>query len=146
MTMRPDKGIPINLTRTALIRDPFSYGFLWKWRVGPYGSYDNTLYSRKDLQCLNDYTYQRNLSADSLVELKELISIQFVRSVHLAHILFSVYSRSHPVPTVCSTKCHRHPFARRPRKINSSPNKAESRDSLQFAVSFHNQEETFKQQ
>lgn len=32
---------PSTLTRTALIRDLFPYGFPWKWHAGPYGSYDH---------------------------------------------------------------------------------------------------------
>ena len=33
--------VPITSTRTALIRDLYSYGFPRKLRAGPYGSYDN---------------------------------------------------------------------------------------------------------
>ena len=35
---------PITSTRTALIRDLFSYGFPRKFRAGPYGSYDKPFY------------------------------------------------------------------------------------------------------
>ena len=35
---------PITSTRTALIRDLFSYGFPRKLRAGPYGSYDKYNY------------------------------------------------------------------------------------------------------
>ena len=35
---------PITSTRTALIRDLFSYGFPRKLRAGPYGSYDKAFY------------------------------------------------------------------------------------------------------
>ena len=35
---------PITSTRTALIRDLFSYGFARKLRAGPYGSCDNIAY------------------------------------------------------------------------------------------------------
>ena len=44
-----DGGIIMNyhMTRTALIRDLFSYGFARKLRAGPYGSYDKSTYSLK---------------------------------------------------------------------------------------------------